>query len=177
VEPRFWPLKRPLTPSLTPPPWVQVVISKQALSKQADGLADSVAVLARSLGPEPWHPASYGFDLTSLVGSVDGYPPNSCNGPSHFRRHLRRWLKLVAHFTVFRRLALGDDTQHYARNGLANTTNLVDCDWTQSNDGCFHGCVHPPPLSIGAVGSPLTPEALIEAYNTTEGLQKQGMRV
>jgi len=76
------------------------------------------------------------------------------------------------------RLAL-DDAQHSARNGLANTTNLVDCDWIQSNNGCVHGCVHAPSLSIGAVASPLTPESLeylIEAYNITEGLQEQGMR-
>jgi len=42
-----------------------------------------------------------------------------------------------------------DDVQHSAQNGLANTTNLVDCDWIQSNNGCVHGCVHAPSLSIG----------------------------
>jgi len=50
------------------------------------------------------------------------------------------------------------DAQYSARNGLANTTNLVDWDW------------------IGAIASPLTPEYLIEGYNITEGLQEQGMR-
>ena len=51
-----------------------------------------------------------------------------------------------------------DDAQHSAWNGPASTSNLE------------------PSLSIGAVASTLTPESLIEAYNTTKGVQKQGMR-
>jgi hypothetical protein len=57
-----------------------------------------------------------------------------------------------------------------AWNGLTNTTHLVD--WVSSNGGC----VHAPSLSIGDVASILTPESLVEAYNITEGLQKQGMK-
>jgi hypothetical protein len=72
-----------------------------------------------------------------------------------------------------------DDAQHSfhsARNGLANTTNLV-------GDGCVQApSPSSPPLpslSIGgdSVTSPHTPEALTEAfYNITDDLQKHGMR-
>jgi len=51
-----------------------------------------------------------------------------------FVRILANDLSFSLIFMLSVRFAL-DDAQHSARNGLVNTTNLVDRDWIQSNDG------------------------------------------
>ena len=63
---------------------------------------------------------------------------------------------LLTHSHLIHRMAL-DGAQHSAWNGFARTNNL--------------GLT----LSIGAVASPLTPESSLEGYNTTGGLQTQGI--
>ena len=111
----------------------------------------------------------------SLVGKLDrrwtnSYAINNHEKPCSASRHLCRWSKLLAHSSDIRRLAI-DDTPHAAlssfysaSNDLASASNAV----FSSKDGCFQ---------VGTAASPLTPQSLIEAYDITQGYQKQGTRM
>jgi len=125
-------------------------------------------------------PASPEYDLTSLLQLQTQSQSTDIRltrtvGPNIFV--CGSSFSLILLFSVVFAL---DDAHHSSllpfystRDGLASTSHLVDwVDWVLSNDGY----VHAPSLSIGAVASLLTPQSLIGPYNTTDGLQKQGMR-
>ena len=157
-----------VTPSSENSLHFKMILMPQGSAARASTLSISNFVPRQTSSPDSWTPTSDNhLQANSSINYEKSYNAS---------RSLRWWFRLDAHFDVVCRLAV-DDTQrstlspfNLAWNDLASTTNLI----FPSDDRRVNG--HRPSLSIGAAASPLTPGSLIEAYSTTHGCQRKGMR-